>query len=371
MSEPTRGRRARRASGPRGGPQVRLADVARLVGVSTATVSRALNRPEAVSEDVRARVAEAVRHLGWVPHGAARALITRRSGTVGAIIPNIAQENFAEAIQALQQELLDNGHTLLLACSEYDPASELQFARKMIERGVDALALVGEAHMPELYHLLAVQGVPFVNTFNYRGETTYPSIGVDNYRAMLRLTGRLLDLGHARFGVIAQHTRANDRAGARLAAIVDALAMHGLTVSGGHMATGAWSVAEGRALFRGVVSASPRPTAVLCTNGYLAVGAVLEAAALGLRVPADVSIAGFDDLQIMAELPVPVTTVRVPSAEIGRLTARYLLSRMQEASFDGPFECAPEILLRDSIGPPPGDPDDGPADGAARRRRAR
>lgn len=353
MSEPTKARRARRAAGPRGAAQVRLADVARMVGVSTATVSRALNRPETVSEAVRERVAEAVRHLGWVPHGAARALITRRSGTVGAIIPNLAQENFAEAVQALQQELLDNGHTLLLACSDYDPACELQFARKMIERGVDALALVGEAHLPDLYHLLAVQAVPFVNTFNYRGETTYPSIGVDNYRAMLRLTGRLLELGHERFAVIAQRTRANDRAGARLNAVTDALAMRGLEVPQEHLAHGAWSVAEGRALFRAVVEAPPRPTAVICTNGYLAVGAALEAMALGLGVPDDVSVAGFDDLQIMAELPVPLTTVRVPSAEIGRLTARYLLARLHDGAFDGPFECAPEILFRASVGPPP------------------
>src|SRR5262249_60404970 len=122
---------------------VGLRDVARVAGVSTATVSRAMNSPDTVSEELRARVASVVRHLGWVPHGAARALATRRTGTIGAVFPTLTHGDFARAIQGLQSELSKAGRTLLLACSEYDPEQEHRQVRKLIERGVDALVLVG------------------------------------------------------------------------------------------------------------------------------------------------------------------------------------------------------------------------------------
>ena len=106
------------------GRNVGLRDVARVAGVSTATVSRAMNNPEAVSEELRDRIASVVRHLGWVPHGAARALATRRTGTIGAVFPTLTHGDFARAIQALQSELSEAGYTLLLACSEYDAEQE-------------------------------------------------------------------------------------------------------------------------------------------------------------------------------------------------------------------------------------------------------
>src|SRR6476659_9437824 len=102
------------------GRNVGLRDVARVAGVSTATVSRAMNNPAAVSEELRDRIASVVRHLGWVPHGAARALATHRTGTIGAVFPTLANEHFASAIQALQESLEQAGYTLLLGCSEYD-----------------------------------------------------------------------------------------------------------------------------------------------------------------------------------------------------------------------------------------------------------
>ena len=129
---------------------VGLRDVARVAGVSTATVSRAMNNPDAVSQELRTRIASVVRHLGWVPDGAARALTTKRTGTIGAVFPTLTHGDFARAIQALQHELAARGYTLLLACSEYKPEQEYDQVRKFIERGVDALLLVGEAHHADL-----------------------------------------------------------------------------------------------------------------------------------------------------------------------------------------------------------------------------
>jgi len=199
---------------------VGLRDVARVAGVSTATVSRAINSPDTVSEALRARVASVVRHLGWVPHGAARALATRRTGTIGAVFPTLTHGDFARAIQALQSELSSKGYTLLLACSEYDPEQEYRQVRKLIERGVDALLLVGEAHHRDMSELLEKNRIPYANSFVYNPATHGTCIGPDNRKALYELTRYLIKLGHKTFGVVAQSAQNNDRAEARLQGIL-------------------------------------------------------------------------------------------------------------------------------------------------------
>jgi LacI family transcriptional regulator len=334
---------------------VGLREVARAAGVSTATVSRAINRPDVVSRDLRERIAVAVRELGWVPDGAARALTTGRSQTIGAVFPTLSVGDFARATHAIQSELSQAGYTLLLSCSEYELDLELQQVRKFVERGVDGLILVGQAHHPELDPFLAQRRVPFVNTFVYNPATHGTCIGPDNHKALLMMTDYLADLGHVRFGVIAQSTRNNDRASARLEGIRDGLALHGLAVRPQHFAMGEWTIAEGRSLFRRVMASDPKPTAIICGNAHLAVGAALEALAMGLRVPEQVSIVGYDDIEIMSHLPVPITTVRVPSAEIGRGAAQLLIARLDRRAFDTPLESEAELVIRASSGPPPQD----------------
>lgn len=336
------------------GRNVGLRDVARMAGVSTATVSRAMNNPETVSQDLRTRIASVVRHLGWVPHGAARALATRRTGAIGAIFPTLTHGDFARAIQGLQNELSQNGYTLLLACSEYNPDQEFQQARKLIERGVDALILVGEAHHEDLSDFLDKQKVLYVNTFVYNPDTHGTCVGPDNRKALYRLTQYLIDLGHKRFGVVAQSTICNDRAQARLQGVRDALAEQSIAIMPAHYAEGFWGVNEGRQLFRRIVAQKPWPTAVICGNAYLTVGALLESQAMGIGVPKEMSIVGYDDIEIMSELPIPITTVRVSSDEVGRRAARLLIARLEGSELDPGFECDAEIIVRASSGPAPG-----------------
>lgn len=335
------------------GRNVGLRDVARVAGVSTATVSRAMNNPEAVSEELRDRIASVVRHLGWVPHGAARALATRRTGTIGAVFPTLTHGDFARAIQALQSELSRSGYTLLLACSEYNAQQEYQQVRKLIERGVDALLLVGEAHHNDLAELLDKNRIPYVNTFVYNPSTHGTCVGPDNRKALHKITNYLIDLGHKSFGVVAQSTDNNDRAQARLQGIRDALAEKSIAIQPRHFAQGYWGVNEGRQLFRRIVERKPWPTAVICGNAYLTVGALLESQVMGIQVPAEMSIVGYDDIEIMSELPIPLTTVRVSSDEVGRRAARVLVAKLEARSIDLNFECDAEVIVRSSSGPAP------------------
>lgn len=330
-----------------------LRKVAEIAGVSTATVSRAMNSPELVSPELRERIASVVERLGWVPHGVARALATRRTGAIGAIFPTLTHGDFARAIEALQRELTRCGYTLLLACSQYDSGQEFQQVRKFVERGVDAILLVGAEHHHELKRFLERNRVPVLNMFVYAPETHGTSIGPDNHKALYRLTNHLIELGHRRFGVIAQDSLTNDRARARNQGIRDALAEHGLAVRPDHLTIGQWTIHEGRELFRRIISHDPKPTAVICGNGYLAVGALLESQTLGIRVPADMSIVGYDDIEIMAELPIPITTVRVLSDEVGRRAARHIVARVEGSEIPQEFECDAEIVVRASSGPVP------------------
>lgn len=330
-----------------------LRDVARVAGVSTATVSRAMNDPNLVSEELRTRIDSVIRHLGWVPSGTARALATRRTGTIGAVFPTLTQGDFPRAIQALQHELSEGGYTLLLACSEYKPEQEYQQVRKLIERGVEALVLVGEAHHSDLSQLLAKKRIPYVNTFVYNPASHGTCIGPDNRKALYELTNYLISLGHKDFGVVAQTTQNNDRAEARLQGIRDALAEKSIAIQPRHFAQGFWGIAEGRQLFRRILEKKPYPTAVLCGNAYLTIGALLESQKLGIAVPKEMSIAGYDDVEIMAELPIPVTTVRVRSDEVGRRAARLLIAKLEGREIDLEFECDAEIIVRQSSGPPP------------------
>jgi LacI family transcriptional regulator len=341
---------ASKYSSPR---NVGLRDVARVAGVSTATVSRAMNSPHTVSEELRARVASVVRHLGWVPHGAARALATKRTGTIGAVFPTLTHGDFARAIQALQSELSKTGRTLLLACSEYDLEQEYGQIRKLIERGVDALLLVGEAHHRDLSELLQRTHIPYVNTFVYNPATHGTCVGPDNRNALYELTSYLIKLGHRQFGVVAQSTQHNDRAEARLCGIRDALAEMSLAIQPRHFVQGFWTIKEGRQLFRRLLGQKPWPTAVICGNAYLTVGALLESQAIGISVPRDMSIVGYDDIEIMSELPIPLTTVRVLSDEVGRRAARLLVAKLEGQDFKENLECDAEIIVRQSSGPPP------------------
>ena len=336
------------------GRNVGLRDVARVAGVSTATVSRAMNNPAAVSEELRDRIASVVRHLGWVPHGAARALATHRTGTIGAVFPTLTHGDFARAIQALQHELSEAGYTLLLACSEYDVEQEFWQVRKLIERGVDALLLVGEAHHRDLKELLDKNRIPYVNTFVYNPSTHGTCVGPDNHKALHKLTRYLIDLGHRSFGVVAQSTDNNDRAQARLQGIRDALAEQSIAIQPRHFAQGYWGINEGRQLFRRILAAKPWPTAVICGNAYLTVGALLESQQMGIAVPGEMSIVGYDDIEIMSELPIPITTVRVSSDEVGRRAARLLVAKIEGRPDETNYECDAEVIVRGSSGPAPG-----------------
>lgn len=332
--------------------KTRLADVARLAGVSAATASRVINSPEKVSAALRQRVAAAIDQLDYVPHGAARALASRRSRTVGAVVPTLDVAIFAAGVVGLQNRLNLSGYTLLVANAEYDLAKEAQEVRTLIERGVDGLVLVGARRAPEVYNLLKRNRIPFVNTYNFGPEEAHPCIGVDHYRAAYRVVEYLFDLGHRDLAIITTPVRNNDRVKARRDGLLTALSDRGIRLPARHVLEVPYTIADGRTALRSLMGPGEVITAVPCTTDVLAIGAMQECRALGLRVPRDVSITGFDDLDLSKHMDPPITTVHIPATELGARAADYLLSRINGRPVPDRVELSANLIVRGSSGRP-------------------
>lgn len=330
-----------------------LNDVARLAGVSTATVSRCLNSPDRVVESTRTRVMSAVRDLGYSPNFGGRVLAAKRTHTIGAIIPTMENAIFARGVQAFQEELRAHGYTLLVASSSYRADIEEEQIRSLVARGADGLMLIGHDRDPSIYRFLETQGVPTLVTWSHAQESGLPSVGFDNRKSMRALTERVLEFGHTRLGVITAETAGNDRARLRLIGIKDAAAAAGIAAEDLAIVETVYEIDAGARAFESLMAASPRPTAVLCGNDVLAAGALRQARQMGLDVPRDVSITGFDDIEI-ARIVVPaLTTVHVPHREMGANAARQLVDMVENASPGTTVELEARICLRDSLGPPP------------------
>lgn len=331
---------------------MRLSDVAALAGVSAGTVSRIFSAPHLVAPDTTKAIRAAIDKLGWVPHGAARALASHKSHSIGAIIPNLANPVFAEMIYAIQDTLLSDGYTLVINCSEYDPDKALIGVRAMIERGVDGLILLGENFSDALWHLLQVQKVPNLVTYSFRHSAERSFVGFDNIRAARLAADHLLDLGHREFAILAQDVANNDRAAARLYGFVEAIRQRGIDISPERIVQKPWSIGMGRVALSDLIRTGKPPTAVLCSNDYLAVGAMSACRDHGLDVPRDISIVGFDDLEIAAYLSPPLTTIRVPAAELGLRAAKIMVARLTDNVPLRSVELQASLVVRESTARP-------------------
>lgn len=329
-----------------------LHDVARQAGVSTATVSRALNAPALVTDSTRELVLRTVDELGYTPHFGGRALVSNRSNTIGAIIPTMNNAIFARGLQAFQETLSDAGVTLLVASSGYDPAREFEQIRALVSRGTDALMLIGAERPAESYAFLDRRRIPYVLTWNYRPNQTTCFVGFDNRLAAQAMARKVIERGHRRIAMIAGITTSNDRASDRVDGVRAALDEAGLSGHDLPVVEEVYSLAGGRRACANLLERRPQPTALICGNDVLAVGAITQAKALGLRLPGDVSITGFDDIEL-AELAEPrLTTVHVPHRRMGEAAAKLLLA-MRDGTIDCTgIELETHVVMRESLAAP-------------------
>jgi len=331
---------------------VSLGDVAQHSGVSTATVSRVINHPEKVAAKSRLAVNESIEALGYIPDGAARALASRHSRIIGAVVPTLDNALFAAGIQSLQRRLRQHDYTLIVASHEYDLVEELNEVKMLLRQGVDALLMVGSRHDPALLQLLEEKGVPYVNCWAWDSESSQPFIGFDNRKAARKIADYLLDLGHVDLAVIAGRTANNDRARDRVLGIRDAIEARNLRLAPEKIIERSYSVKQGREAMRQLLQMDGLPTAVLCGNDILAMGAVAECQSSGIKIPEEISIAGFDDLDMSSQVIPPLTTIHVPSAEMGENAAEYLVAKIRQEPLEPPAEIETRLMVRETTAKP-------------------
>lgn len=329
-----------------------LEDVARAAGVSTATVSRTLNAPDRVVVQTRTRVLEVIDRLGYTPNFAARLMAAKRSFTIGAIIPTMENAIFARGIQAFQEELYSRGYVLLVSSFLYQPDIELDQIRTMVARGADGLLLIGQARDESIYQYLENQNVPALVSWIYNENSPRTSVGFENRLSMAALVQEVLKLGHKNISAIMGISKDNDRVQQRIAGIKDTLALHGLNPDALKIVETAHEVERGGDAFEALMSMDSRPTAVICGNDVLAVGAIRRARQLGIEVPKDVSITGFDDIELARIVDPSLTTVHVPHREMGRLAARELVEMIENKSAGNSVRLKTDLKIRGSLGPP-------------------
>lgn len=335
-----------------GSHRPRLKEVAQRAGVSIATVSRALSRPDQVSSTTLGLVQRTAAALGYIPVGPARALVSGRSRIVGAIVPTIDHAIFARAIQAMQTSLDAAGYQLLVASHEYSPASEIAAIRAMVSRGVDALMVVGADRLDEAWGLLTSAQIPVVLTWSF--DERLACIGFDNELAGRLAAQHLVSLGHRNIGMVSGTRRSNDRARLRIDGVRAALRLHGCDLPEWRVSEQAFTFTGGRAGLAELLAIAQPPTAVIGGNDLLASGALFEAQARGLRVPQDLSVVGIDNLEISLQVTPALTTVHLPTAQLGEEAAQHLLARLQGRDRPGRTVLPIELIVRGSTCEPVG-----------------
>lgn len=344
MASQGSGTRSRRGAG------LGLAVLARTAGVSRMTVSRALRGVPGVSAELRQQIRRLAMELGYARPDPARPQV-RESRLVGVITPHLHRSYSSEVLAGIYQEARDAGYDVLV-CSPNDGLRAPGSVVRQIEahaEGVVVLHAYGFQHPST-----AARGrIPLV-AIDYAGERPpFPSVAADSYGGARAAMHHLLALGHRRIALI---TGADEFASAkaRRTAYEDALAEAGLPLDPELVGRGKYTERGGHDAAARLLRVRPRPTAIFASNDLSAVGALRAAAALGLRVPRDLSLVGFDDAPEATEADPQLTTVRQPIAEIGRRAFERLLALMQGRPAGELETLVPtKLVVRASTGPPP------------------
>lgn len=332
-------------------PAVTIHDVAARAGVSVATVSRVLSGKVPVREDTTAQVLAAAQSLRYVPNLAARSLSIRRSHTIGVVLPDVHGEFFSEVIRGIDLAAREKGYHILVSGSHSDAREMLEVLAAMQGR-VDGLVVMSPEGTVGAIREGIGDGFPVV-LLNASAEDR-DAITIDNYGGAHAMVKHLAGLGHTRIAFIGGPDH-NADARERLRGY-----RHGMrqVMRGGSTRAlefrGDFGEESGCEAVRAILALEPRPTAIFAANDAMAVGALSALAEAGLKVPRDVSLAGFDDIPIARYLTPALTTVSVAIAELGRRAFEIVCESLDEGSSRQPRqECLPtSLVVRRSTGSP-------------------
>lgn len=331
-----------------------IREVADLAGVSVATVSRTLQQPERVSPKTRNKVMAAVTEVGYKPNLMAVKFRSGKTHNLVVLVPTVANVFFARVISGMQEAAAKAGYSILLANTMGNTDIESQYAKMVQTCQADGLIQL-RAFNPFDDSMGNEHGLlPMVNACEVLDDVKCPTVMLDNRAAAKAMTAHLIELGHKRIAIVMgpQHSPLSRE---RLAGYRDALSEAGLPFDDTLLFPGDFTVQSGTRAAEQILNATDRPTAVFCENDETAMGAMHTLKQAGLRIPQDISVAGFDDISFSAYCDPPLTTIAQPAEEFGHTAVTLLLDLLNGQIRKARKVILPfELILRASTGPAPG-----------------
>jgi LacI family transcriptional regulator len=324
-----------------------IVQVAKRANVSTATVSRVLNGSPSVREKTSAHVRSVIAELNYVPNTNARSLRKGRTRLFGLIVSDINNPFFPDLIDSFESLAAEQGIEVIFMHTNYDLTRLHNCIRRMIERNVDAIAVMTSEVNEESLQQAVSACVPLVLMNQCELAKKYPNVLVDYSTGFAEALEHLQKLGHSDIGFIAGQTTLNS-AMRREEAFRKAVKDHGLRVRSEWIVAGDMRVEGGRAAMDKLLSQSMRPTAVLTTNDLMAVGALQSARAHSIRVPEDLSLIGFDDIPIACMVYPPLSTIQLPRREMAAHAFASLQEKFGGEVASADFRVQPRLVIRES-----------------------
>jgi DNA-binding LacI/PurR family transcriptional regulator len=329
-----------------------LRDVARLANVSIATVSRVLNGVPAIRPDTEARVRAAISQLGFRPNGRGRELRSGQSCSVGVLLPSLANPVFADNVAGIQAAAREAGWAVLITSSDYQPDREAEAVDALIvERAAGLILTVADAASNQTLTTLDDEHVPYVLLHNESARADRASVAVDNGQAGHDAASALIAQGHRRLAMVAGRFAASDRSRRRHAGFLAAVERACLPPP--KLIEIDFTDDIALATLRAAFSGAERPTGIFCSNDLLALRAIAGLRALGLAVPADVSVIGMDGIEVGQLVEPSLASIAQPAREMGRRAFLHLLARLKESAPPAQLRLPHEFRSGRSLGAVP------------------
>jgi len=330
-----------------------IIDVAKVAGVSTATVSRVINSPQTVRKQTRDRVCNAMKQCRYKYNALARGFVTKRSQTIGLIVPTITNPIFAESTRGVQDYANKHDYHVILGNTDYRKEKEAKLIQVFREMQVDGMLITTTDLKSQTLKELQEEGFPFVILYSTVRKGPLSCVGVDNFLGGYKATDHLIKLKHKRIAMLAGAFSFSDKSFHRWHGYKKCLKDNGITYNPDYLLQSPYNLESGRQGAIELMSMKKRPTALFCSNDYLAIGAMEGAREKGLRVPEDLSVIGFDDIPMASFISPALNTIRQPAYDMGTDGARILLSHISTPPEKPAHRLLEtQLVVRDSVTSP-------------------
>jgi LacI family transcriptional regulator len=330
---------------------ITIKDIAAEAGISYATVSRALNNKPGVKKDTRLKVLETAERLGYYPHAVARSLVTRQTRTIALVLPDITNPFFPEVARGVEEAATQAGYNVFLCNTNWDMQKELSFLELFQSRRIDGLILASSSHDSSIIDRFVRTNAALVILNSFDREFACHRVVSDNIRGGYMAGKHLIRLGHRRIGFIGGLSTARSTID-RYRGYQMAVEETGLKVINNLARYGSFTWESGHSNAMDLLSTQKRPTAIFAANDLMALGVMQAADELGLAIPGNLAVVGFDDIVFSSYPRVHLTTIAQPKQLIGETAAKIIIEELQfgRKQVKQNIVLEPELVVRKSCG---------------------